>query len=291
MGRLAVVFALVTLGAGLSARDVPQAIVGNTFEHIVQTGETWTSLSARFGIETTALAEINGRKPTARLANGDVLRVDNRHLVPEALTDGIVINVPQRMLFVMDAGRVAASYPVGLGRADWPTFVAPFTIAAMETDPVWDVPPSIQEEQRRAGKNVLTRVLPGPTNPLGKYWLGLSAANYGIHGTNAPLSIYRFQTHGCVRLHPDDIADLFPRVTRGMPGESVYQSVLMRVTSNEIMLEAHPDVYRRDAPDALGQLRSVANTRGWQDRIDWSLVQQVLRRRDGRVHPVDRAAP
>lgn len=291
MARLAAFFALVALGAGLSPHDLQEAIVGHTFEHIVQSGETWTSLSARFGIETTALAEINGRKTTARLVNGEVLRVDNRHLVPEALTDGIVINIPQRMLFVMDAGRVAASYPVGLGRPDWPTFVAPFTIAAMETDPVWDVPPSIQDEQRRAGKTVLTRVLPGPTNPLGKYWLGLSAANYGIHGTNAPLSIFRFQTHGCVRLHPDDIADLFPRVTRGMRGESVYQSVLMRMTSNGIMLEAHPDVYRRDTPAAMGRVRSVANTRGWQDHIDWVLVQQVLRRRDGLAHAVDRGDP
>ena len=50
---------------------------------------------------------------------------------------------------------------------------------------------------------------PGPDNPLGKHWLGLSIHGYGIHGTIAPSSIYQFRTHGCIRLHPDDIAELF----------------------------------------------------------------------------------
>ena len=83
------------------------------------------------------------------------------HLVPRGLDDGVMLNVPQRMIFVMRDGAAVARYPVGLGRPDWPTFVGTFTIVAKETDPVWDVPVSIQEELRLAGKEVLTRVPPG----------------------------------------------------------------------------------------------------------------------------------
>lgn len=117
-------------------------------------------------------------------------------LAPLALADGIVVNVPQRMLFLMRGGNVAVRYPIAVGTRGWQTFLGPFTVIVKETDPVWDVPVSIQEEQRRLGKPVLTRGLPGPANPLGRYWLGLSVPGYGIHGTNAPASIGKFATHG-----------------------------------------------------------------------------------------------
>src|SRR5207244_4257585 len=65
------------------------------------------------------------------------------------------------------------------------------------------------------GKPVLTHVPPSPANPLGKYWLGLSIPGVGIHGTNAPSSIYNLQTHGCIRLHPDDIEKLRKSAIKG----------------------------------------------------------------------------
>jgi L,D-transpeptidase ErfK/SrfK len=181
-----------------------------------------------------------------------------QHLVPNELSSGVILNVPQRMIFVMEDGVAVASYPVGLGRPSWPTFLGPFSIEVKEIDPVWDVPPSIQEEQRRAGKEVLTRVAPGPTNPLGKYWLGLSVPGFGIHGTNAPRSISRFESHGCIRLLAAHIEDLFMRVQVGTPGLSVYQPVLLAVIDGELWLEAHPDVYRRGSRDPLSDALSRA---------------------------------
>lgn len=289
MARLVLlVVSLLASGLVLAGQQSPALLVGAELEHVVRKGDTWQSISARFGVEPVALAAINKRTTATRLTVGEVLRVDNHHLVPAGLDSGIVINVPQRMLFVKDAGQVRASYPVGLGRPDWPTFVGPFTIVVMETDPAWDVPPSIQEELRRAGKNVITRVEPGPANPLGKFWLGLSAPGYGIHGTNAPTSIFRFQSHGCVRLHPDDIADLWARVFLGMRGEIVYEPVLLRVTHLGILLEAHPDIYRRQAGDAEATVWSRAIEQGVSDEIEWVAVSEVLRRRDGRPHLVAR---
>src|SRR5262249_49242060 len=56
---------------------------------------------------------------------------------------------------------------------------------------------------------------PGPTNPLGTRWIGLSQKGYGIHGTDAPNSIGYAKSHGCIRLRKADIEQLFELVHPG----------------------------------------------------------------------------
>jgi L,D-transpeptidase ErfK/SrfK len=284
-----VVCALLAVCAASVSSQPAAAIVGSVFVRAVTQGESWQSLGARFGVDPSVLAADNMLTMRRPLVAGVALTIDNRHIVPGE-PNGIVINIPQRMLFLKTGGELVANYPVGLGKPGWPTFIGPFTVMRVETDPVWDVPPSIQEEQRRAGKKVITRVLPGPANPLGKFYLGLSAPNFGIHGTIAPLSIYRFESHGCIRLHPDDIADLWPRVAVGTPGAIVYEPLLVTVdASGAVLLEAHRDIYRRDTRDSLQVVRDRASGLGVSDRIDWTAVRAALQVRHGR--PSDITAP
>jgi L,D-transpeptidase ErfK/SrfK len=222
------------------------------------------------------MAKQNGLSMRAMIPVGRVVRIDNRHIVPAVLEDGILINVPQRLLFYFESGNLVAWYPVGMGKADWQTPRGHFFIATKEEHPVWDVPVSIQGEMGREGKKVETRVLPGPRNPLGEYWMGLTPSSCGIHGTTAPTSVYRFQTHGCIRLHPDDIADLFPRVFIGTPVEVVYRPVLAaRLQDGSAWIESHPDVYRtnKDPLRVLDALESGADDR--------ALAREVIRKREG----------
>ena len=212
---------------------------------------------------------------------------DTLHLVPSGLADGVVLNVPQRMLFLMRDGDVAARYPVAIGTRGWPTFIGPFTIVVKETDPVWDVPASIQEEQRQLGKRVLTRVRPGPSNPLGKYWLGLSVPGFGIHGTNAPDSIGKFATHGCIRMRAEDIDDLFARVQVGTPGVSIYEPIIVAVLDGGLWLEAHRDVYGADTRDAFAYVLAQAQSAAPALTVHHDLVRRMLRERDGRVRRID----
>jgi L,D-transpeptidase ErfK/SrfK len=263
-------------------------MTGGRFVYTVRAGDSLTLVSARFGVDLAFLVALNRFDPNTRLRVGQTLLVDNRHLIPE-VPDGrptaIVINIPQRLLFHRDTNGAVSVYPVGLGRPGWPTFAGPFRVASLETNPVWDVPPSIQEEMRRSGMPVLTRVPPGPANPLGRFWIGLDRPGYGIHGTNAPASIYRFQTHGCIRLHPDDVARLFPAITIGTSGQIVYEPILLtRAPDATIWLEAHPDVYRR-VRDALAAVRELASREEVEADIDWQVVRKVLRMRHGT--PVD----
>src|SRR5574341_1128827 len=174
---------VMVIGTGFRAQPqgVPR-IAGAEFEYLVGPGDTLVSIGSRFGIDPAALARINKLGSKARLITGQSLHVDGRHIVPYVLDEGLVINVPQRILFLFSEGNLVASYPLGLGRPDWPTPTGSFAVIAKEVDPVWDVPPSIQEEMRRAGKKVIVTMPPGPANPLGRYWIGLSHQNLGIHG-------------------------------------------------------------------------------------------------------------
>jgi L,D-transpeptidase ErfK/SrfK len=182
---------------------------------------------------------------------------------------------------------VVRRHPVGLGRPDWPTFVGAFTIAVKEVDPVWDVPLSIQEELRRAGKTVTTRVAPGLANPLGKYWLGLSVAGYGTHGTNVPASISKFQTHGCIRMLAADIEDLFARVEVGTPGVTIYEPIVIGIVDGALWMEAHPDIYRRDRRDLLGYVTIEAARLKPGGPWNRDVVTRLLKERTGRPERID----
>ena len=244
----AVVTAAAIAAAAVPVRGQGDQLVGEARTHVVVAGESLASIAARAGLPVETLARDNGQRRDTRLRPMQELRVDNRHVVPDVGGSGIVINVPQRMLFLLEDGRALAAYPVAAGQPDWRTPVGSFHVSAKEVDPTWDVPLSIQREMARQGKRVLTKVAAGPQNPLGDRWIAVGETGIGIHGTNAPSSIYRLSTHGCIRLHPDDIRDLFDRVDVGTPIRIIYEPVLVASGPSGTWVEVHPDAYRLMGP-------------------------------------------
>ncbi len=284
---------LASLADDLSslAEDLPplsRQVAGGPFEYTIRPGDFLIAIGARFGVPPELLAKQNAIPWEATIYPGQRLRIDNPHIAPVALDDGIVINVPQRMLFEFDAGKLVAAYPVGLGKPSWPTPKGEFQVVSRVKNKPWLVPKSIQEEMRLEGKVVLTEVPPGPDNPLGAHWLGLSMWGYGIHGTIAPSSVYHFRSHGCIRLHPDDIAELFERVRVGTTGALVYQPVLMAVTGDgRILLEVHQDIYEKGI-DPRHTVREMAEANGLGRALDWSRVDAVIAAREGLAREVGR---
>jgi L,D-transpeptidase ErfK/SrfK len=271
--------------------EFPAVLVGEQFEYAVQRGNSLTSISARFGIELSVLARMNGIKKGGMLRQDQVLQIDNRHIVPERLTDGILINLPQRMLYHFQAGKLTVNYPVGLGRPDWPTPMGSFNVLNVQENKTWYLPKSIQEEMRREGKIVLTQVPPGPENPLGKHWIGLSLPGIGIHGTIEPASIYHFLSHGCIRLHPDDIAVLFQQVRKDLPGKIIYVPVLLvRLKDGRIFLEVNRDVYKKSI-DPITIVENSAQIQGLSDMVDWDKVKEVIQLKEGLAREVGLPAP
>ncbi|HEU4427444.1 MAG TPA: L,D-transpeptidase family protein [Myxococcota bacterium] len=262
-------------------------IVGGAHGYEARAGDSLTSVSARFGVDVVVLARANGLAPTASLALGQMLAIENPHIVP-AIPDTdpphaslIVINVPQRMSFLFRDGRLELAFPIAAGRATWRTPIGEFEIDERVTDKTWIVPISIQEEMRREGRPVKAIVPPGPDNPLGRHWLGLSRSSCGIHGTIAPASIYSLRTHGCIRLHPDDAATLYEAVSVGDPVRIVYEPLLLAaLPDGRVCLEAHRDVYRR-APDVGDWLRDTLARNLLARRVDSEFAARVIEARDG----------
>lgn len=275
--------ALITGAGAAHGRDV----VGTEARHRVQPGDTLRSLAARYAVDARTLARLNGLPRGAALPVGDELRVVSEHVVPRRIDDGIVINVPQRMLFLFSDGRLAGHFPVGIGRRGWTTPAGRYRIVEKEEDPSWEVPRSIQAEMRRKGQRVVKRMAPGPDNPLGRHWLGLDRNGIGIHGTPQTSTLFGFVSHGCVRMHPDDIEGLFGEVDVGTPVEIVYQPMLLgRDEDGRVVLEVHPDVYRR-VRDPMAVIRRQAEEMDVAGLLDWTAVRSALRERAGIAVPVE----
>lgn len=278
MIRLAAVGLLVAMAW---LHESGQVLVGAAGEHVVAAGESWVSLGARRGVSPAVLARQNGRSARTVLRAGDIIRVDSRHVAPAASGRRILINVPQRLLFVYRDGVLAAHFPIAVGLHDWRTPIGAFAVRELEENPTWDVPVSIQEEMRREGAKVLTKVPPGPSNPLGRHWIGLTLPGVGIHGTNVPSSIYRSTTHGCIRMHPDDVAALFAQLAVGDTGLTVYEPILVAVTPDQrLFLEVHPDIYRR-VPRPLDAALDLIAREGFGDRVDRAAVARIVGAREG----------
>ncbi|HVN29057.1 MAG TPA: L,D-transpeptidase family protein [Candidatus Binataceae bacterium] len=264
-----------------TAQAVPNLIAGSEFDYTAARGDSLVSISARYGISEALLRQSNSLSANARLRRGQILHLDNRHLVPKPLSDGIIINIPQRMLFYFEHGALVAYYPVSLGRRSWRTPVGTFKVIGKREHPTWVVPPSIQEEMAENGDEVKTEVPPGPDNPLGDYALDLSITGYRIHGTIAPLSIYAFRTHGCIRLHPADIEDLYRRVSIGTPGEIIYTPMMLAASDDgRVFLEVDRDIYHR-MPNTIEALRGMAEVRNISNQVDWEEAEQVLQDSEG----------
>ena len=125
----------------------------------------------------------------------------------------IVVRTNERKLYlVLGEGR-AVRYTVGVGRVGRQWAGRAF-INGKYVKPDWSPPSDMKRDNPR-----LPNVIPGgsPQNPMGVAAMTLSGGDYAIHGTNNPGSIGGFVSYGCIRMHNQDIVDLYERVSVGTP--------------------------------------------------------------------------
>lgn len=123
----------------------------------------------------------------------------------------IVINIPAFRLFLFEGDSLLTSYSIAVGKPETQTPVGTFTVKRKVMNPSYwpkGQPP----------------VPPGPGNPLGRYWIGLSQRDLGIHGTNEPHSIGTAASGGCIRMRESDLLALYDRVLLGTRVEIVYET-------------------------------------------------------------------
>lgn len=262
-----------------------QAIEEREVAYTVRPGDNLHLIAGRHGIGWSVAARQNGLQPPYRLRVGQTLTLRTRWIVPPP-SEGILINLPEARLYLYREGKLHQVYGLGLGMPTWKTPEGDFTIRSKAYKPTWHVPPSIQREMADQGKEVKTIVPPGPDNPLGEHWLQLSMPGYGIHGTIAPASIGQFRSHGCIRVHPDDMAELYDLAEKDTPVTIFYAPVkLARTEDGRIFLEAHRDIYKQ-SPWSMETLRRAAAAYGITERIDWKKAEAVLHEKSGQAEEI-----
>ncbi|MGA7245966.1 MAG: L,D-transpeptidase [Terracidiphilus sp.] len=121
----------------------------------------------------------------------------------------IVVSLEDRKLALVEDGQVKKVYTVAVGKPTTPSPTGTFTIARRVKNPTYS----------HNGKTVL----PGPGNPVGTRWMGLSVQGYGIHGTNEPRSIGKAASHGCIRMAQKDLEEMYELVSVGDTVELIGQ--------------------------------------------------------------------
>jgi hypothetical protein len=122
----------------------------------------------------------------------------------------VVVRRGSHRLYLYKSMRYRASFSVAVGMPQYPTPLGRFYIAVKQRNPWW-YPPS---SSWAAGASPIP---PGPGNPLGTRWMGLSWGGIGIHGTPDSASIGYSASHGCIRMRISEAEWLFERVRIGTP--------------------------------------------------------------------------
>src|SRR5271166_2942956 len=114
-----------------SQRNFPclsTTIVGKEFDYSPDDKQEVHLISAKLGVDSKLIAHANHISRFSIVEPGRSVHIDNQHVAPCDITNGILINLPQRMLFYYEEGKLEASYPVAIGKPDWETPVGSFSV-------------------------------------------------------------------------------------------------------------------------------------------------------------------
>jgi lipoprotein-anchoring transpeptidase ErfK/SrfK len=131
-------------------------------------------------------------------------------VTPSSYGTIVVIRRESKRLFLYKGEEFWKRFGVATGQASYPTPLGRFEIVVKWRNPWWYPPPSPWASGQKP-------VPPGPGNPLGTRWMGLSAPLVGIHGTPDAASIGYSASHGCIRMLISDAEWLFDHVRVGTP--------------------------------------------------------------------------
>lgn len=273
---------LTRLDVRVPSAGEPAPLVGRMQSHRVAAGETLLEVARDAGLGFHELRDANPNVDEwVPPANAEVV-VPTRWILPRSRSRGIVVNIPEMRLYLFPSdaapGREVPliTWAIGIGTEEAPSPVGPFTVRSKDANPTWIVPDSIYRTMD-APQRV---VPPGPENPLGAYRMRLSKGLYSIHGTNDPWSIGRLTTHGCIRLYPEDIAELYPLVRPGMTGELVYQPVKVGAADGRVLVEVHEDVYGKIG-DLQKHARVVVQKAGLAGKVDPERLRLAVQAKTG----------
>jgi L,D-transpeptidase ErfK/SrfK len=223
--------------------------------------------------------------------NSPVVTLPKRYLLPDAERTGLVLNLPEMRIYYFYKSEYTnipqvITHPVSVGRMDWETPLGKTTIISKQKDPSWRPPQSLKDEAIAEGDEPLPDVvLPGPDNPLGRYAMRLGIPGYLLHSTNKPFGVGMRVTHGCLRMYPEDIEQLFDDVPVGTQVQIVNQPVKLGWLSETLYIEIHP-VLEENQQKTTNDLQTVLNliadyTADRPVKLSGSALRLAVEKQDG----------
>ncbi len=262
----------------------PATLVGASFYQLIRPGDTLIELARQHGVGYGSLIEANpGIDPWQPPSDAEIL-VPRAAIVPYQAQPGITINLAEQRLYLIREGQertLISIYPIGIGREGRDTPTGDHRVVTMIANPSWTPPPSLRTEH----PELPAVIAPGPDNPLGAFWIGLSQEHIGLHGTNRPFGIGRQISSGCIRLYPEHIHLLFQRVHIGMAVTIIDLPIKVGQKDGQMYLEAHPDAASR-VPAPMAEILHQLDLIAAEAEIDWQQVRLVLAERTGVPQPI-----
>lgn len=219
--------------------------------------------------------------------SGTKIVLPKANILPKGPRNGILINLAENRLYYFQKGQFIKSFPIGVFREGFATPIGSTKIVRKQVDPTWYPTASSREEH----PELPAVVPPGPENPLGSRAMYLGWARYIIHGTNKPYGVGRRVSHGCIRMQPADVEELFSMVPVGTPVNTTNQTVMLGWWGGELFIQAHPTMAQGISLEETGKLGSLevpdvhemvtAKAGPYADRVDWTVVETALKERRG----------
>lgn len=254
-------------------------VTGRDRFHRVQRGQNLMAIARHYGLALDHLSMANRLPAQLRVPVGRRLVIPGRRILPlHPPANGLVVNLPERVAYLFRSGRLAAFYPIAIGRPGFETPVGQFRIISRVKNPTW-LPPEW------AGKGEIV-VPAGPDNPLGDRWIGLSAKGIGLHATTDVPSVGGNASHGCMRMYPRAAHQLFTLVKVGMPVRIEYETARMGwdPEKRRIVIATFPDVYHKRGP--VSAARRLLHQAGLDVFVDSPRILRLATRETGVIHPV-----
>ncbi len=268
-----------------------QDLFGSLMALTLREQDTLPDVARHYGLGFEELAAANpGVDPWVPVANSKVL-IPMQFVLPNAPRKGLVINLAAMRLFHYPAGAgggEVVTYPVGIGREGRATPTGVLRIQRKKERPTWYPTAQIRADHSRNGDPLPAAVLPGPDNPLGDYAMYLSRQPYLIHGTNKPYSIGWRASNGCIRLYPENIAQLFPAVPVKEAVTIVNQPYLTGWRDGTLYLQAYRPQEELSAKALQKRLREDLRKIESAQRhaLAWDRVDRILQEARGVPLPI-----
>jgi L,D-transpeptidase ErfK/SrfK len=252
-------------------------VVGELQVTVVGPEDTFSDIARRFNVGYEEMVRANpGIDPWLPKPGSKVI-VPTRFVLPNAPREGIVINVAAMRLFYFAPRKkgeplVVYTYPIGIGRVGWATPQGETKITRKVEDPVWRPTPAILKEHAENGDPLPEVVPAGPDNPLGNRAMYLAWPTYLIHGTNKPYGVGIRSSHGCIRLYPEDILQLYGTTPVGSRVRVVNQPFVFGWHGDSLYLQAYGEL--EDDPRDFAKAEKKLLSRELSARIQKELKQR-----------------